>query len=82
MADMEYELTERGSVHISDEVVQIIAGVATNEVDGVIGTSGSLAVGITESITGRKIWREASRFSMTRRRARAPSTSGCNSGSA
>jgi len=54
MDDMEYELTERGSVHISDEVVQIIAGVATNEVDGVIGTSGSLAGGITESITGRK----------------------------
>ncbi|WP_206831007.1 Asp23/Gls24 family envelope stress response protein [Alicyclobacillus fructus] len=54
MADMEYPLTERGSVRISDEVVQIIAGVAANEVDGVIGTSGSLAGGLTESITGRK----------------------------
>ncbi|SIS63086.1 Asp23/Gls24 family envelope stress response protein [Alicyclobacillus vulcanalis] len=54
MADMEYELTERGSVRVSDEVVQVIAGVATHEVEGVIGTSGSLAGGITESITGRK----------------------------
>ncbi|MDI9259904.1 Asp23/Gls24 family envelope stress response protein [Alicyclobacillus sendaiensis] len=54
MADMQYELSERGSVHISDEVVQIIAGVATNEVDGVLSTSGSLYGGLTESITGRK----------------------------
>ncbi|KRW91975.1 hypothetical protein SD51_05605 [Alicyclobacillus tengchongensis] len=54
MADMEYELTDRGSVHIADEVVQIIAGVATSEVEGVAGMSGSFAGGLTESLTGRK----------------------------
>ena len=54
MADMEYELTEHGTVHIADEVIQIIAGLATNEVEGVAGMSGSLAGGLTESLTGRK----------------------------
>lgn len=54
MADMEYELTEHGMVHIADEVVQIIAGLATSEVEGVAGMSGSFAGGLTESITGRR----------------------------
>lgn len=54
MADMEYELTEHGTVHIADEVIQIIAGLATSEVEGVAGMSGSFAGGITESLTGRK----------------------------
>lgn len=54
MADMAYELTEHGMVHIADEVVQIIASLATTEVEGVAGMSGSFAGGITESITGRK----------------------------
>ncbi|XDL54382.1 Asp23/Gls24 family envelope stress response protein [Alicyclobacillus fastidiosus] len=54
IADMEYELTEHGTVHIADEVVQIIAGLATSEVDGVAGMSGSFAGGLTESLTGRK----------------------------
>lgn len=54
MADMEYELTEHGTVHIADEVVQIIAGLATSEVAGVAGMSGSFAGGLTESLTGRR----------------------------
>lgn len=51
---MEFELTEHGTVHIADEVVQIIAGLATSEVEGVAGMSGSFAGGLTESITGRR----------------------------
>ncbi|WAH39004.1 Asp23/Gls24 family envelope stress response protein [Alicyclobacillus dauci] len=54
MADMEYERSEHGTVHIADEVIQIIAGLATSEVEGVAGMSGSLAGGLTESLTGRK----------------------------
>lgn len=54
MADKEYESTEHGTVHIADEVIQIIAGLATSEVEGVIGMSGSFAGGLTESLTGRK----------------------------
>lgn len=54
MPNMEYELTEHGTVHIADEVVQIIAGVATSEVEGVASMSGSFAGGLTESITGRR----------------------------
>ncbi|WP_067617649.1 Asp23/Gls24 family envelope stress response protein [Alicyclobacillus acidiphilus] len=54
MPNMEYELTEHGTVHIADEVVQIIAGVATSEIEGVASMSGSFAGGLTESITGRR----------------------------
>lgn len=54
MANMQYELTEHGTVHIADEVIQIIAGLATSEVDGVIGMSGSFAGGLTESLTGKR----------------------------
>lgn len=54
LADMQFELTEHGTVHIADEVIQIIAGLATSEVEGVLGMSGSFAGGLTESLTGRK----------------------------
>lgn len=54
MADMQYELTEHGTVHIADEVIQIIAGLATSEVDGVTSMGGSFAGGLTESLTGKR----------------------------
>lgn len=44
---------EVGSVTISDEVVSVIAGVATSEVKGVASMSGSIAGGIAE-ILGKK----------------------------
>jgi uncharacterized alkaline shock family protein YloU len=54
MQDMEFQSTEFGKIQIADEVIQIIAGLATSEVLGVAGMSGSFAGGITESILGRK----------------------------
>lgn len=54
MQDMEYQSTEYGKIQIADEVIQIIAGMAASEVEGVAGMSGSLAGGITESLLGRK----------------------------
>lgn len=54
MQDMEYESTELGKIQIADEVIQIIAGLAASEVQGVAGMSGSFAGGLTESLLGRK----------------------------
>lgn len=42
-----------GTIHIADEVVSIIAGLAATEVEGVAGMSGGIAGGIAE-ILGRK----------------------------
>lgn len=42
-----------GIIHIADEVVSIIAGLAATEVEGVAGMSGGIAGGIAE-ILGRK----------------------------
>ena len=42
-----------GTIHIADEVVSIIAGLAATEVEGVAGRSGGIAGGIAE-ILGRK----------------------------
>lgn len=47
------EISELGSVRIADEVVAIIAGLASTEVEGVAGMSGGFAGGIAE-ILGRK----------------------------
>ena len=49
----EIENEEVGSVTISDEVVAVIAGVATAEVKGVSSMSGTLAGGLAE-ILGKK----------------------------
>jgi len=44
---------QAGSIRIADEVVKVIAGLATIEVNGVAGMSGGLAGGIAEML-GRK----------------------------
>ena len=45
--------TGLGTIRVADEVVSIIAGLATTEVEGIAGMSGGLAGGI-EEILGRK----------------------------
>ena len=45
--------TGLGTIRVADEVVSIIAGLATTEVEGVAGMSGGIAGGIAE-ILGRK----------------------------
>lgn len=44
---------ENGSIKISNDVISAIAGMASNQVDGVMGMSGNLAGGITE-LLGKK----------------------------
>ncbi len=44
------ENTENGNVRISNEVISIIAGVAANEIDGVVSMSGGITGGITEML--------------------------------
>ena len=51
----EIKLPETGNnVKISDDVVQIIAGIAAGEVDGVHALGNSLAGGIAELLGGKK----------------------------
>lgn len=54
MQDMEFHSNELGKIQIADEVIQIIAGLAATEVEGVADMSGTFAGGITESLLGRK----------------------------
>lgn len=49
----EFTATELGSIQIAPEVLEIIAGLAAVEADGVAGMSGGLAGGIAE-LLGRK----------------------------
>ncbi|CAH0118601.1 MULTISPECIES: Asp23/Gls24 family envelope stress response protein [unclassified Paenibacillus] len=49
----DYEKTEMGQIHIAPEVIEVIAGLATIEVEGVAGMSGGFAGGIAE-LLGRK----------------------------
>lgn len=49
----DYEKTEMGNIQIAPEVIEIIAGLATVEVEGVAGMSGGFASGMAE-LLGRK----------------------------
>lgn len=49
----DYEKTEIGTIQIAPEVIEVIAGLATVEVEGVAGMSGGFAGGIAE-LLGRK----------------------------
>lgn len=49
----EYEKTDMGTIQIAPEVIEVIAGLATIEVDGIAGMSGGLAGGIAE-LLGKK----------------------------
>ncbi len=42
------DITDKGSIRISNDVVAVIAGVAATEIKGVIGMSGGITGGITE----------------------------------
>ncbi|WP_152394058.1 MULTISPECIES: Asp23/Gls24 family envelope stress response protein [Paenibacillus] len=53
MIPMDYEKTDLGSIQIAPEVIEVIAGLATVEVNGVAGMSGDFAGGIVE-LLGRK----------------------------
>lgn len=49
----DYEKTDMGNIQIAPEVIEIIAGLATIEVEGVAGMSGGFASGMAE-LLGRK----------------------------
>jgi uncharacterized alkaline shock family protein YloU len=49
----DYVKTDMGSIQIAPEVIEVIAGLATVEVQGVAGMSGGFAGGIAE-LLGRK----------------------------
>lgn len=54
MQDVDFQSNEMGKIQIADEVIQIIAGLAAAEVDGVVDMTGSFAGGLTESLLGRR----------------------------
>lgn len=47
------DISEYGTIRISDEVVSIIAGLAATEIEGIAGMSGGVVNGITEML-GKK----------------------------
>lgn len=49
----DYDRTEMGTIQIAPEVIGVIAGLATVEVEGVAGMSGGISSGIAE-LLGRK----------------------------
>lgn len=49
------ERSEMGELHIANEVVSIIAGLAATEVQGVAGMSGGIAGGIAEMLGRRNL---------------------------
>ena len=51
----EYIPTELGNIKIADDVVAIIAGLATTEVEGVVGMSGGIAGGIANMLGKRNL---------------------------
>lgn len=48
------EEIDMGIVKISDEVVGVIAGLATTEIKGVVGMSAGLSGGFTQILSGKK----------------------------
>lgn len=48
--DYNNDFSENGTVKIADDVVSIIAGIATTEVEGVAGMGGGITGGITEML--------------------------------
>ena len=53
--------TEMGIVKISDEVVGVIAGLATMEIKGILGMSSGMVGDITQILTGKKHLSKAQR---------------------
>lgn len=52
---MNNEIKENGgSIKISDEVISIISGIATSEIDGVYSMGGGIASGLAEFLGGKK----------------------------
>lgn len=45
---------ELGSIEVAPEVIEVIAGIATTEVEGIFGTRGSFAAGVAEKF-GKKV---------------------------
>lgn len=54
MEDNLNDLHDIGIVKISDEVVEVIAGLAASEIDGIVGMSTKLVGGITKILTAKK----------------------------
>ncbi len=48
------EEMDRGIVKISDEVVEVIAGIAASEIKGVVGMSAGIVNGISQILSGKK----------------------------
>jgi uncharacterized alkaline shock family protein YloU len=51
--ELEEQKSELGKVEISPEVIEVIAGIAASEVDGVAALRGNFATGVAEKL-GRK----------------------------
>lgn len=51
--DVEQKYTELGKVEISPEVIEVIAGLAASEIEGVANMRGNFATGVAEKL-GRK----------------------------
>lgn len=50
-----HEAKDVGAVHIADEVVAIIAGMAASEIDGVAGMAGNLAGDLVELLVKKNL---------------------------
>lgn len=55
---------ELGNIEVAPEVIEVIAGIATTEVEGVASTRGSLASGVVERF-GKKVHSKGIKTSMT-----------------
>ncbi|WP_308422164.1 Asp23/Gls24 family envelope stress response protein [Pullulanibacillus camelliae] len=64
MYEVDDNNTDLGKVEISPEVIEVIAGMAANEVDGVAAMHGSFATGVAERI-GRKNYGKGIKVDLT-----------------